>query len=85
VAPRQAAVPTTGFASEVEVCLDRARFLYRRAAARCDEASPFPGREVPLVVQSVRDLLIERGWRAAFRLSGVLRWVDRLLPWSSGG
>jgi hypothetical protein len=36
-------------------------------------------------VQSVRDLLIERGWRAAFRLSGVLRWVDRLLAWSSGG
>lgn len=69
-----------GMHPEVGVCLQCARWLQRRAVQRYDEQHPSPAAMVRGGVQSMRDVVIRKGWHQRGALGTVLRRIDRYLP-----
>ena len=65
---------------EVSVCLDCARFVKRRAAAKRDEQRWTPLGAVRGGMERVRGAVIENGWHERGPLGAFLRRLDRLLP-----
>lgn len=65
---------------EVAVCLDCARYMKRRAAARHDEHHPSLQGMVRGRIEKVRGWVIAHGWHEQGVLGAFLRRLDRFLP-----
>lgn len=65
---------------EVSVCLDCARFMKRRAAAKRDEQRWTPLGAVRGGLERLRGTVIENGWHERGPSGALLRRLDRFLP-----
>lgn len=69
-----------GHHPEVGVCLGCAVFLKRRAAAHRDTGHPGPASLIRDGIDTVRQVVIKRGWHEHGPLAALLRRIDRHLP-----